>query len=80
MDVETRKAAIDTIARHVLHRCVDLAEFGGQFYWGDYPDLQAVDWEAVLTRVDAIAKSIAPRDEQYQAAYEHLTVQEGQKQ
>lgn len=78
VDAETRKAAVDTIARRALARSVDHALAKGQIDWGDYPDLAETVFDDVLFRVEAIAKSIAPADEQYQAAYDHLTVQEGQ--
>lgn len=77
MDAETRKQAVDTIARHALARSIDHALATGRIDWGDYPDLVEAVFDDVLFRVEEIAKSIAPTDEQYQAAYQHLTVQEG---
>lgn len=78
MDAETRKAAIDTVARYALAREVKLASIAGRIDWADYPDLDEADWGAVLSRVDAIALSIMPNAQQYCAAYRHLTGQEGQ--
>lgn len=81
VDLETRKAAIDTVARHALARCVEqTADNGtGRIEWGNYPELDDDTWNAVVDRIDAIAASITPTDEQYQAAYNHLTVQKGQR-
>lgn len=69
MDLETRKAAIDTIARHALANCVEHAGLD----WGNYPELYEGTWDAVADRVRALAASIRPTAESYQAAYEHLT-------
>lgn len=79
MDAETRNAAIDTIAQHALNRCIQqTADAGiGRIDWGDYPDLDDNTWGAVVDRIDAIAASIAPTDEHYQAAYQHLTGRDG---
>jgi len=72
VDAETRKQAIDTIARHALACSIDRALAKGQIDWGDYPELAEPAFDDVLFRVEAIAKSIAPNDEQYQVAYHHL--------
>lgn len=77
VDAETRKAAIDTLARHALARQLDYAVSVGEILWEDYPDIHEADWDDVLTRVRAIAASIKPGPEQYQAAYQHLTGREG---
>ncbi|MBB1153970.1 DUF6011 domain-containing protein [Amycolatopsis dendrobii] len=74
VDAETRKAAIDTVARHALHQHLSYATSAGQIDWGDYPGIDEDDWESVLNRVSAIAESIAPSDEQYEAAYARLAV------
>ncbi|SFO60451.1 DUF6011 domain-containing protein [Amycolatopsis rubida] len=92
VDAETRKAAIDAVARHALFRKLDYAVSVGDILWEDYPDLGEFQWDSVLERILAIAKSVRPTDEEYRAAYEHLadavsanddshpaaTVQEGQ--
>jgi hypothetical protein len=73
VDAETRKAAIDVIARHALHLNVAWAVASQIVDWGQYPELDEADFDAVCARVLAIAQSIRSADEQYQAAYEHLT-------
>lgn len=80
VDLETRKAAIDTIARHLVAAIVppDLQAIS---YRDDYPALSEVDYAAVEKRAVQLAESLAPKDDAYAAAYEHLTgatVQEGQ--
>lgn len=75
VDAETRKAAVDVVARHALHREIDHAVSCGRIEWSDYPDLVEADWGRVLDRVAAIAQSIAPSEDGYQAAYEHLSEQ-----
>ncbi|MFF4600590.1 DUF6011 domain-containing protein [Amycolatopsis sp. NPDC001319] len=80
VDAETRKAAIDQVARHALTRQLDLAVEFGRIDWGDYDELVERDFDAVLARVQQISDSMRPTIAAYQAAYEHLTptVQEGQ--
>lgn len=79
MDLETRKAAIDTIARHALANCAEHAGLD----WGNYPELDESTWDVVTDRVRALVASIRPTADSYQAAYDHLTaptaVQEGQQ-
>lgn len=69
MDLETRKAALDTIARHALAGCIEHAGLD----WGNYPELDEYTWDAVVDRVRALVGSIQPTTEQYDAAYQHLT-------
>lgn len=73
VDAETRKQAIDTVARHALARKLRDNVTAGEILWEDYPDVDERDWNLVVDRVLAIANSLAPGDEQYEAAYEHLT-------
>ncbi|WP_409186459.1 DUF6011 domain-containing protein [Amycolatopsis sp. VS8301801F10] len=73
VDAETRKQAIDTVARHALFRKLRLAVTCGEILWEDYPEIDERDWNLVLERVLAIATSMRPADEQYRVAYEHLT-------
>lgn len=72
MDAETRKAAIDTVARHALARCLDHAVATNRIDWGDYPELDEADWDDVLARVQKISDSISPTVAAYEAAYGHL--------
>lgn len=69
VDLETRKAAIDTIARHALSGCVEHAGLD----WGNYPELDESTWDVVTERVRALVASLRPTAEGYDAAYEHLT-------
>lgn len=69
VDAETHKAAIDTIARHAISRSL---AYDVTPLWENYPLLDLNDWNAVITRIQAIGKSLAPSDEGYDAAYEHL--------
>ncbi|WP_134667884.1 DUF6011 domain-containing protein [Amycolatopsis sp. CFH S0078] len=89
VDAETRKAAIDVLARRQLAEDVRDAEGRTTV---TYSRISAEDTEAVAARVLAIVESIRPSDEQYAAARDHLadsvsakadshpdaTVQEGQ--
>lgn len=78
MDAETRKAAIDAIARHALAARVVFDVTTDGIDWGDYPELVERDFEAVVERVEKIATSIQPTDEAYRAAYRHLTGKEAE--
>lgn len=80
MDAETRKAAIDTIARHALAHAVEHDVSTNRIDWGDFAELSYDDFDAVLARVQQIAKSIRPPIAALNAAYQHLapnTSQEG---
>lgn len=69
VDAETRKAAIDVLARRQLAEDVRDAEGRTTV---TYSRISAEDTEAVAARVLAIVESIRPSDEQYAAARDHL--------
>ena len=80
VDAETRKAAIDTVARHALAHAVEHDVSTNRIGWGDFAELSYDDFDAVLARVQQIAKSIRPPIAALNAAYQHLapnTSQEG---
>lgn len=69
VDAETRKAAIDVLARRQLAE--DVRDIEGRTTV-TYSRISAEDTEAVAARVLAIVESIRPSDEQFAAAWDHL--------
>jgi hypothetical protein len=41
--------------------------------WEDYPDLTEDQWQAVLARIKQIITALTPSEDEFVAAYEHLT-------
>jgi hypothetical protein len=58
--------ATEIVARHVLARAAQTAN-----EWENYPEIGEVDWDFVVTKVEALAP-FPPLDD-YRAAYEFLT-------
>lgn len=72
-DPEKLKAAIDTVARHLVKKALEQAIEWENVSWEDYPDLTEPDYEAAVARAEAIVDSIAPPEDAYEATYEHLS-------
>lgn len=67
---DTTAAAVDALAREVVHRMV-LADASVQ--WEDYPQLGENDWAAVVKRVLERAEADKPDRKALLDAYEYLT-------
>ena len=62
--------AIDVVARRLIVHATTKATLDG---WGLYPEIGENDWRAVGARASALVLAGDSGDEQYDAAYEHLT-------
>lgn len=67
---EQDRDAIDVIARRIISHEWSSEEGPGSV---DYPHLTDEQWATALARADVIIDILNPREEQFLAAYEHLT-------
>jgi hypothetical protein len=62
--------AIDVVARRLIVHATTKSTLDD---WDLYPEIGEYDWRAIGARVNALTRANDPSDEQYEAAYEHLT-------